>query len=199
MKRFVARENTAYCTWTLGRGSCGPAVSARAESARRLAIMGAMSPRVFSRCSPRRCSWLPLPSALSGGYIFSRAAPWLSSSPWSPRLAGSCVARNACRRLVVALVALAAFTVWTGLSVLWSVGPDLSWRVFGVMALCLGIAWFAAVGPVGLQPRRRLRLRGRGGSGGGTRFSARSCPTSSLTRTRTLGSASPSATGTCSP
>ena len=68
--------------------------------------------------------------ALSGGYIFTRTTPvaltfaglvvagaWLVRRPERPS-----------RAQLVGLCAFAAFVVWTGLSVLWSVGPDLSWR-----------------------------------------------------------------------
>ena len=45
------------------------------------------------------------------------------------------------------------FVAWVGLSVLWSLGPDLSWMAFDLAALYLVVA---AV--VGLTPVRRLQL-----------------------------------------
>ena len=98
---------------------------------------------------------------LSGGYVFSRAAPvalvltlaalmWLWAARRRERLPAP---------YVVALAAFAAFTVWTGLSVLWSVGPDLSWLVFDVSALYLGVAWIAALARV---DRLQLRVVGYG-------------------------------------
>jgi len=41
---------------------------------------------------------------------------------------------------LVALAAFAAFAVWTGLSIAWSVGPDLSWLAFDVTAFYLLVA-----------------------------------------------------------
>jgi len=98
---------------------------------------------------------------LSGGYIFARLAPvalvlalaalvWL----WVTRRRERLPAPYA-----VGLVALGAFTVWTGLSALWSVGPDLSWLVFDVTVLYLGVAWIAAVVRV---ERLQLRVVGYG-------------------------------------
>ena len=80
--------------------------------------------------------------ALSGGYIFTRAAPvavvaaglaiiavWLVRGPRRPS-----------RVHAVGLIAFAAFVAWSGLSVLWSVGPDLSWVSFDFAALYLLVA-----------------------------------------------------------
>jgi tetratricopeptide (TPR) repeat protein len=98
---------------------------------------------------------------LSGGYIFSRTAPVALAL-----VLGALVvlwARRPRERLplpyAAGLVALAAYAVWTGVSVLWSVGPDLSWLSFDVTLMCLGVAWIAAVVRVG---RLQLRVVGYG-------------------------------------
>jgi tetratricopeptide (TPR) repeat protein len=98
---------------------------------------------------------------LSGGYAFARTAPvalvlalaalvWLWVARRRERLSAA---------YVVALAAFAAFTAWTGLSVLWSVGPDLSWLVFDVSVLYLGVAWIPALVRV---DRPQLRVVGYG-------------------------------------
>ena len=72
----------------------------------------------------------------SGGYIPTSAAPvviafcvvlaiWAGSRP---RLADG-------RLLAIGLLALGAFAVWSGVSTLWSVGPDLSWISFNYATL----------------------------------------------------------------
>ena len=97
----------------------------------------------------------------SGGYIFSHtaavvfilvplAAVWVWLSP--RRLALGLPA-------IVALAAFAAFTVWTGLSIAWSVGPDLSWLAFDVTALYLLVAVVVTASPAGPS---QLRLAGYG-------------------------------------
>jgi O-antigen ligase len=97
----------------------------------------------------------------SGGYIFPRtatvvfilvplAAVWVWLAP---------------RRLTlgppafVVLAAFAAFTAWTGLSIAWSVGPDLSWLAFDVTALYLLVAVVVTATPAGPA---QLRLAGYG-------------------------------------
>ena len=97
----------------------------------------------------------------SGGYIFPHTAPvvflliplaavWVWLAP---------------RRLTlgfpawVALAAFVAFTAWTGLSIVWSVGPDLSWLAFDVTALYLLVAVVVTVTPAGPA---QLRLAGYG-------------------------------------
>jgi hypothetical protein len=98
---------------------------------------------------------------LSGGYIFTRTAPvafvfaglvvagvWLVRRPERPSSAH-----------VVGLVALAGLVVWTGLSVLWSVGPDLSWVSFDVAAFYLLVAVVCGVLPGG---RAQLRVAAYG-------------------------------------
>ena len=98
---------------------------------------------------------------LSGGYIFSRAAPvvfvlaalvaagvWLVRGPARPS-----------RTYLVGLAAFAAFAAWTGLSVLWSIGPDLSWVAFDFAAFYLLVAVVCGVLPGG---RAQLRLAAYG-------------------------------------
>ena len=88
---------------------------------------------------------------LSGGYIFTLAAPvvlvlggfgitWLWVRRGGTRLP---------RAYRVGLIGLGAFAVWAGLSVLWSVGPDLSWIAFDFALLYFFVAWFAAIVPAG--------------------------------------------------
>lgn len=98
---------------------------------------------------------------LSGGYIFSRAAPvvfvvaalvaagvWLVPGPARPS-----------RTYLVGLAAFAAFVAWTGLSVLWSIGPDLSWVAFDFATFYLLVAVVCGVLPGG---RAQLRLAAYG-------------------------------------
>jgi len=93
---------------------------------------------------------------LSGGYMLGLSAP---------AVVVFLVAAAACVWLVRewsrpsplflgALVSLAAFAFWTGLSVLWSFGPDLTWVGFNVTALYL-----AVLAIVGLSPVRAVQLR----------------------------------------
>ena len=94
-------------------------------------------------------------SFLSGGYIFTRSAPLavvylLLAVVWVWLL------RRRSRPSSIYLVALGVFglfVVWTGLSVSWSFGPDLSWVAFDLAALYLAVA---AV--LGLTPVRGLQL-----------------------------------------
>ena len=93
---------------------------------------------------------------LSGGYIFSRsavpaiiylllAAVWvwfLRRRSWPSPL------------YLAALAVFGLFVAWTGLSILWSFGPDLSWIAFDLAALYLVVA---AV--LGLTPVRGLQMR----------------------------------------
>jgi O-Antigen ligase len=94
-------------------------------------------------------------SFLSGGYIFTRSAPLaiaylLLAALWVWFL------RRRSRPSPLYLCALGTFglfVAWVGLSVLWSLGPDLSWMAFDLTALYLAVA---AV--LGLTPVRRLQL-----------------------------------------
>lgn len=100
-------------------------------------------------------------SFLSGGYVVTRAAPiaiawlvaaaaWVWVMPVQPRPS---------RLYVGALAALACYTVWAGLSILWSFGPDLSWTAFDYAAFYLGVATVLGVTPTG---RIQVRLAGVG-------------------------------------
>lgn len=100
-------------------------------------------------------------SFLSGGYVMTRAAPiavaWLlvaSVWVWVPR-----VRRRPSRLSLAALAALACFTLWAGLSVLWSFGPDLSWVAFDYAALYLAMGAVLMSSATG---RAQLRLAGYG-------------------------------------
>jgi hypothetical protein len=95
-------------------------------------------------------------SFLSGGYILGRSTPVVvallcAAAVWVWFL------RRGTRPSIVlltALAAFAAFTVWSGLSVLWSYGPDLTWESFNLAALYL-----ALVAVLGLTSARGLQLR----------------------------------------
>jgi hypothetical protein len=100
-------------------------------------------------------------SFLSGGYILTRAAPvalaWLAAAVagvWIVR-----VRRRPSWLYLGALGALAAYSAWAGLSVLWSFGPDLSWTAFDYSAYYLAVAAILGVTTTG---RRQLRLAGYG-------------------------------------
>jgi tetratricopeptide (TPR) repeat protein len=98
-------------------------------------------------------------SFLSGGYIFTRNAPlailyFLLAAIWVWFL------RPRSRPSLLYLVALGTFgllVAWTGLSVSWSFGPDLSWLAFDLAALYL-----VAAAVLGLTPVRSLQLRTAG-------------------------------------
>lgn len=100
-------------------------------------------------------------SFLSGGYILHRVAPVVFV------LAGVATAAiwwgrgfvRPSRPYVVALVAFTALVAWTGLSILWSLGPDLSWIAFDVAALYLLVMAGAGLLPGGPA---QLRLAGYG-------------------------------------
>lgn len=95
-------------------------------------------------------------SFLSGGYILGRSSPvavvyLLLTAVWVWFL------RRRSRPPLLILAGLAVFglfVAWSGLSVLWSFGPDLSWVSFNLAALYLIVA---AV--LGLTPAGSLQLR----------------------------------------
>ena len=95
-------------------------------------------------------------SFLSGGYIIGRNSPvaivyLLIAAVWVWFL------RRSARPPALLLMALAVFglfVAWMGLSVLWSIGPDLSWIAFNLAAFYLAVAAVLALTPV-----RRLHLR----------------------------------------
>ncbi len=95
-------------------------------------------------------------SFLSGGYVIGRSTPVVvaclcAAAVWVWFL------RRSSRPPLLLLAALGvftAFTVWTGLSVLWSYGPDLTWVAFDLTAFYL-----AAAAVLGLTSVRGLQLR----------------------------------------
>ncbi|MGZ4198642.1 MAG: O-antigen ligase family protein [Thermoleophilia bacterium] len=100
-------------------------------------------------------------SFLSGGYIFSRTAPvvfvllplaavWVWLVPRRIRLG---------LPALVGLSAFALFALWEGLSIAWSVGPDLSWLAFDVTLLYLIVAAVVVATPAGPV---QLRFAGYG-------------------------------------
>ena len=94
-------------------------------------------------------------SFLSGGYVIGRSTPiavalLCAAAVWVWFL------RRSTRPPILFLAALGvfgAFTVWSGLSVLWSFGPDLTWVSFNLTAFYLAVA---AV--LGLTTARGLQL-----------------------------------------
>lgn len=95
-------------------------------------------------------------SFLSGGYVIGRSTPIVvavlcAAAVWVWLL------RRRSRPPVLFLVALgvfAAFSAWSGVSVLWSFGPDLTWVSFNLTAFYL-----AVVAVLGLTSVRGLQLR----------------------------------------
>ena len=98
-------------------------------------------------------------SFLSGGYVIGRSTPiavvvLCAAAVWVWFL------RRSSRPPALFLAALgvfAAFTAWSGVSVLWSLGPDLTWVSFDLTAFYLAVA---AV--LGLTSVRGLQLRATG-------------------------------------
>jgi hypothetical protein len=95
-------------------------------------------------------------SFLSGGYVFTLTAPvvfvvlplvvvcvWLA--PRRVGLGGPVLA---------GLAAFALFALWEGLSIAWSVGPDLSWLAFDVT-----VAYLIAASVLGATPAGPVQLR----------------------------------------
>ena len=99
-------------------------------------------------------------SFLSGGFIFSRTAPVvvvvLALTLACVWLAPSCLRLG--WPVAVGLGAFALFALWEGLSIAWSVGPDLSWLAFDVTLFYL-VAACVLSAPAGPG---RLRLAGYG-------------------------------------
>ena len=81
-------------------------------------------------------------SFLSGGYVIGRSTPIVvallcAAAVWVWFL------RRSTRPPILFLAALGvfgAFTVWSGISVLWSFGPDLTWVSFNLTAFYLAVA-----------------------------------------------------------
>ncbi len=126
------------------------------------AAVSSLRSRVL-RCLPAAVALVVVAalSFLSGGYVFSRTAPvvfvvlpmivvcvWLA--PRRLRLGGP---------VLTGLSAFALFTLWEGLSIAWSVGPDLSWLAFDVTVLYLIAACVLGATPAGPA---QLRLAGYG-------------------------------------
>lgn len=93
---------------------------------------------------------------LSGGYIFARSAPvallyLLLAAVWVWFLRRP---SRLPRLFTLALAVYGLFVAWVGLSVLWSIGPDLTWVAFDLAALYLAVAVLS-----GLTPVRRPQLR----------------------------------------
>jgi O-antigen ligase len=95
-------------------------------------------------------------SFLSGGYVIGRSTPiavalLCASAVWVWFLRRS---SRPPALFLAALCVFTAFTVWSGLSVLWSYGPDLTWVAFNLTAFYL-----AVVAVLGLTSVRGLQLR----------------------------------------
>ncbi|MFA4965286.1 MAG: O-antigen ligase family protein [Thermoleophilia bacterium] len=94
-------------------------------------------------------------SFLSGGYILARSSPLAvgflaAAAVWvwfAGRTSGGALFR-------VSIASFGLFVAWSGLSVAWSYGPDLSWVAFNLAAFYL-----ALVAVLGLTPVRGLQLR----------------------------------------
>ena len=131
-----------------------PPMEAELNTAR----VGHRAPSRLRDCAPFVVTLLcaGLFSFLSGGYIFTRSAPLaivylLLAAVWV------WILRRRTRPSLLYLVALGAFglfVAWTGLSVSWSFGPDLSWIAFDLAALYL-----VAAAVLGLTPVRGIQLR----------------------------------------
>jgi Flp pilus assembly protein TadD len=93
---------------------------------------------------------------LSGGYVLQRTAPVLFVlaalavvAVWRAR-----GLERPARPYSIALLAFAAFVAWTGASILWSSGPDLSLYAFAVALLYLLVMVAVAVLPCGVGQLR---------------------------------------------
>ncbi len=83
----------------------------------------------------------------AGGYIVDSATPFVVA--WLVVMAAWVLAARPALRpplaVLIALGALGGLALWTGLSIIWSVGPDLSWIAFNYAALyvaaVLALAW----------------------------------------------------------
>ncbi len=98
-------------------------------------------------------------SFLSGGYILGRSTPivvvcllLLAVWVWFLRRR-----HRPSWLLAAALIVFGLYTIWTGASVLWSLGPDLTWAAFNVTAFYLAI-----LAVLGLTSVRGLQLRTAG-------------------------------------
>lgn len=83
----------------------------------------------------------------AGGYIVDSATPFVVG--WLVVMAAWVLAARPLLRpplaVLIALGALGGLALWTGLSIIWSVGPDLSWIAFNYAALyvaaVMALAW----------------------------------------------------------
>lgn len=125
---------------TAPRGRAGTAARSSFAALCILALLGAVAALSF----------------LSGGYILQLTAPVVFA------LAAVAVVAvwraqglvRPSRPYLVAVVAFAAFVAWTGLSILWSAGPDLSWISFD-----LALVYLLVMIAIGLLPGGPLQLR----------------------------------------
>ena len=105
----------------------------------------------------RRCPFVPVRRL----HLFPHGAGRIRARWPSPSC--GCGSRRGGLRLgraaLVGLSALALFTLWEGLSIAWSVGPDLSWLAFDVSLLYLIVAAVVTATPAGPA---QLRLAGYG-------------------------------------
>ena len=95
-------------------------------------------------------------SFLSGGYIIGRSTPvvvalLVAAAVWVWFLRRS---TRPSFLFLAALAAFTAFTAWSGLSLLWSLGPDLTWEAFNLTAFYL-----AVLAVLGFTSVRGLQLR----------------------------------------
>jgi hypothetical protein len=99
-------------------------------------------------------------SFLSGGYTIARSTPVVFSLA-AALLACVWLTRRVAvaRRSSIAFALFGAWTLWTGASVLWSVGPDLSWITFNTALLYAIVLIAGGVAPSG---PRELRLAAEG-------------------------------------
>jgi hypothetical protein len=98
-------------------------------------------------------------SFLSGGYILGRSTPVVVACLGLAAVWVWFLRRRSRPSwlFLTALAVFAAFTLWTGSSVLWSFGPDLTWAAFNLVAFYL-----AVVAVLGLTSARGLQLRTAG-------------------------------------
>jgi len=111
-------------------------------------------------CALTLCAFAAF-SFLSGGYVLTRAAPiaiaWLLAAAVLVWAVPGWVRPSAL--FLAALAFLAGYAVWAGVSILWSFGPDLSWRAFDYAAFYVAVAAVLGAARTG---RGQLRLAGYG-------------------------------------